>query len=160
VVAGVADRVPERVAHVIYLDADVPQDGQASVDTFPGGREWLAEARAAAAAAGAPDYLPAPVDFIRQMVPDETDQAWMLNRVGPVPFAVLEQPIRLQNPKAQSLRRTYIRCTDGVDPTEVEPPVITRVRADPTREYRELASTHLAPVVAPGETAALLLSLL
>ena len=30
IVAGVADRVPERVAQIIYLDADVPRDGDTS----------------------------------------------------------------------------------------------------------------------------------
>ena len=30
VVAGVADRLPERIAHVVYLDSDVPSDGDTS----------------------------------------------------------------------------------------------------------------------------------
>ena len=30
VVAGAADRVPERIAHVVYLDSDVPRDGDTS----------------------------------------------------------------------------------------------------------------------------------
>lgn len=36
-VTGIADRVPERLAHVVYLDAFVPEDGQATIDliTFP-----------------------------------------------------------------------------------------------------------------------------
>ena len=31
VVAGVADRVPERIAHLVYFDSDVPRDGDTSV---------------------------------------------------------------------------------------------------------------------------------
>ena len=45
VVAGVADRVPERIAHVVYFDSDVPRDGDTSVP--PGqhaAREELARA--------------------------------------------------------------------------------------------------------------------
>ncbi|CAN5630407.1 hypothetical protein BH24CHL1_BH24CHL1_12340 [soil metagenome] len=31
VVAGAADRVPERIAHLVYFDSDVPRDGDKSV---------------------------------------------------------------------------------------------------------------------------------
>ena len=32
VITGVSDRMPERIAHVVYLDAFVPQDGQSMLD--------------------------------------------------------------------------------------------------------------------------------
>lgn len=35
VITGVADRLPERLAHLVYLDANVPEDGQALVDLMP-----------------------------------------------------------------------------------------------------------------------------
>ena len=38
VITGVADRVPEQVAHLVYLDAFVPADGQAMMDTIPPGK--------------------------------------------------------------------------------------------------------------------------
>ncbi|HEY8741909.1 MAG TPA: alpha/beta hydrolase, partial [Chloroflexota bacterium] len=47
VITGVADRVPERLAHVVYVDAMVPRDGEAVADLFPERREqWVAIARA------------------------------------------------------------------------------------------------------------------
>ena len=39
VVAGVVDRIPERLAQVIYLDATVPADGQSFYDAWPDGAE-------------------------------------------------------------------------------------------------------------------------
>jgi len=36
VITGVMDRVPERIKHVVYLDAAVPQDGQSIWDIFGG----------------------------------------------------------------------------------------------------------------------------
>src|SRR5688572_19162208 len=36
VVTGVMDRVPERIKHVVYLDAAVPDDGQSLWDMFGG----------------------------------------------------------------------------------------------------------------------------
>jgi pimeloyl-ACP methyl ester carboxylesterase len=45
VVAGAADRVPERIAHVVYLDSDVPRDGDTSVPPSQhAAREELAHA--------------------------------------------------------------------------------------------------------------------
>jgi pimeloyl-ACP methyl ester carboxylesterase len=38
VITGVADRMPERIAHVVYLDAFVPEDGQSLFDIVPSER--------------------------------------------------------------------------------------------------------------------------
>jgi hypothetical protein len=35
VISGVADRVPERISQLVYLDAFVPEDGQAVFDLIP-----------------------------------------------------------------------------------------------------------------------------
>jgi pimeloyl-ACP methyl ester carboxylesterase len=35
VISGVADRVPERLALLVYLDAEVPMDGQSELDLLP-----------------------------------------------------------------------------------------------------------------------------
>src|SRR6266536_5517997 len=35
VITGVADRVPGRIAHLVYLDAAVPRDGQSLADMIP-----------------------------------------------------------------------------------------------------------------------------
>src|SRR6516164_8292237 len=38
VITGVADRMPERIAHVVYLDAFVPEDGHSLFDIVPSER--------------------------------------------------------------------------------------------------------------------------
>src|SRR5215469_17869226 len=35
VITGVVDAVPERIAHLVYLDTFVPRDGEAMVDVSP-----------------------------------------------------------------------------------------------------------------------------
>ena len=35
VISGVADRVPQRLAQLVYLDAEVPMDGQSELDVLP-----------------------------------------------------------------------------------------------------------------------------
>ena len=45
VATGVADRAPERIAQIVYLDAFVPEDGQALADFLPEGRAPSANRR-------------------------------------------------------------------------------------------------------------------
>jgi pimeloyl-ACP methyl ester carboxylesterase len=53
VITGVADRVPERLAQLVYLDAAMPADGQAVVDRFgPERGQDLSSVRTARATAG------------------------------------------------------------------------------------------------------------
>lgn len=35
VATGVADRVPERLAHLVYVDAALPHDGESALDAYP-----------------------------------------------------------------------------------------------------------------------------
>jgi hypothetical protein len=44
VITGVADQLPEAISHIVYLDAFVPQDGQALVDLIPPDRRPPMEA--------------------------------------------------------------------------------------------------------------------
>ena len=35
VIAGVAEAIPARIAHLVFLDAMIPRDGQAVFDALP-----------------------------------------------------------------------------------------------------------------------------
>jgi pimeloyl-ACP methyl ester carboxylesterase len=157
VIAGVADRVPERLAQVIHLDAYVPEDGQSSYDIDPGDRD---ADLAAVEAAGTPGYVPPPLGWIAEAVTDEAVRAVMLERMTPHPLATFAQPIRLSKPDAATVPRAYVRCIAGRDPADPERAYLARVRDDPAWRYREIPVDHLAPVAAPRETAAALLALL
>src|SRR5215472_16385256 len=41
VITGVADRVPEKVASLVYLDAFVPENGQSLFSLLPPDRRWI-----------------------------------------------------------------------------------------------------------------------
>jgi pimeloyl-ACP methyl ester carboxylesterase len=156
VIAGVADRVPERLAQVIHLDAYVPEDGQSSYDVD---RERDPDL-AAVEAAGTPGFIPPPLGWIeKESVMDEAVRAVLLARMTPHPLATFAQPIRLTNPDAATVPRAYVRCIAGRDPADPEPAYLARIRADPAWRYREIPFDHVAPVTAPRETAAALLAL-
>ena len=78
--------------------------------------------------------------------------AWAVDRMRPMPVAVLEQPLRLTGAGA-SLPHTYVWCTQSGYGR-----VAARARADGW-DYRELDSPHCAMLVVPEQLTDLLLSL-
>lgn len=120
-ISGVAERVPERLAHLVYLDAFVPADGQALLDLVPPqGRPGM-EARVRAEGDGwrLAGRLPMPWSQAVQEdyhVTDPAEVAWMSARLGPQPFKTFTEPVRLTSAAAAALPRTYIRCVNGVNP--------------------------------------------
>ena len=80
VIAGVADRVPERVAHLVYLDAFVPRDGQAVHDIFS--PEFAAHLQALALAEGDGWRIPAP-PAASYGVTAAADLAWVAAKTSP-----------------------------------------------------------------------------
>lgn len=104
VITGVAERMPERLAHLVYVDAIVPRDGDAVVGA-PGSPQ-RAEREALVNAKGQGWLLP--VDW------EHGSKDW---RRCPHPFKSFTQPITVQNPAATAIPRTYIYCTaDKVGP--------------------------------------------
>ena len=163
IITGVAERVPERVAGLVYLDADVPVDGETAYDAELCSEEVRTSDRAAAEAAGTPGFVPVDpyLDWLRSIVPDPVDQEWLCAKLVPQPLATYTQPIRLNNPAAEAVRRAFIFCTQGKGDAAEDFTVHTaqRVRSDPDWRYQELTQTHLAPINAPQATAEALLSL-
>jgi pimeloyl-ACP methyl ester carboxylesterase len=66
-ITAVAERVPERIAHLVYLDGFVPQDGQSTMDLINFLREpWEARVRAEGYGWLLPSLQPVPWDdFVR-----------------------------------------------------------------------------------------------
>jgi pimeloyl-ACP methyl ester carboxylesterase len=158
VISGVADRVPERVAQLVYFDAVVPEDGQSEYDADANVRGRHA-AELAAGAAGTPGFQPVPVEYITARVPDEADRTWLLAKMVPHPIATFAQPLRLRNPAAEDVPRAFVFCTEGKEAGFQTIATAAALRDDPRWRYRDLAANHMAPVTAPAAAAEVLLSL-
>jgi pimeloyl-ACP methyl ester carboxylesterase len=91
VITGVADRRPERLAALIYLDALVPQDGQCALDLQP--PERRASILEEVAAIGGWLWPPRTAAFYG--VRDQRRQAWVDDRCTPQPFHTLLERLRL-----------------------------------------------------------------
>jgi pimeloyl-ACP methyl ester carboxylesterase len=162
VITGVAERVPERLRQLVYLDAPVPEDGQSLYDADGYSEEERAEEWAKGEAAGLPGFEPSPTEeWIRANLPPEADPEWIAARVTPQPLATLSQPVRIQNPAALALPRAFVLCTADKEWEDI--PFfrfVDRIRADPAWRYREAAVEHLGPLTTPEPVAEALLSLI
>jgi pimeloyl-ACP methyl ester carboxylesterase len=158
VVTGVAGNVPERLAHVVYLDAFVPENGQSLLDLIGPERSRAMEQRATAEGAGwlVPSMAPVPWDeFLRDAwrITSEADRQWMLPRLAPMPFKAFKDPARRET-AAEALPRTYIRCRQWPNPV-FDRHAETAQRTAGWR-YRELDASHEPFVTHPQELARLL----
>lgn len=158
-ITGVAERVPERLARLVYLDAFVPEDGQATIDLLPFPRQgWDERVRTEGHGWLLPSLRPIPWnEMVRDIwrVTDEADRRWMVARLGPTPFKTFTDPVRLRNPAAAKLPRTYIRCLQS--PSPVFDRYAQIARSAPGWRYRELPAAHLPFVTMPREFTTLLL---
>ena len=150
VITGVADRAASRLAHLVYLDAFIPADGERLLDLMLPERRatFLEQVRTSGEGWQVP---PQPLEVFG--VTDETDLRWAGAKVGPHPLKTFEQPVRADNPVAASLPRTYIWCSGFPGFARFA----ERTRTDPGWRYRELATGHDAMITAPRELAGLLL---
>jgi pimeloyl-ACP methyl ester carboxylesterase len=170
IITGVADRIPERLAQVIYLDADVPANGESGYDAELSSSEARAADVASGVDAGLPGFFTVEPyrEWIEAMVPDPVHQAWLFTHFTPQSLATYTQPIRLgikdleSNPAADALPRAFIFCKEGKGAPDVDALVGTanRVRSNSSWKYRELAETHFAPINNPEATVRALLSLI
>lgn len=163
VITGVAERVPERISQLVYLDAFVPEDGQCLLDLVPPDRRAAMQAQVDTEGGGwlLPRFAAAPWDqFVPQawQVTDPADLAWMLDRLRPTPFGHFSTAVRRNNPAARQLARTYIRCTSWPHPG------FDRYAEAAGRtagwRLRQLDDSHLPYITNPHDLASTLLELM
>ena len=151
VIAGVAERAVSRLTHLVYLDAFVSQDGQSLFDTRP---DKGAPVRERAEKAGDGWQLPAGGSTFG--VTDETDVQWLAARLTPQPLKCFTEPLRLTNPAALALPRTYILCRQG-EASIFDAHAERAQRAG--WHCHELRTGHDAMITVPEELANLLLTI-
>lgn len=164
VITGVAERVPERLALVVYLDAFVPEDNQGLVDLLPAERRQAMEDLVRAEGQGwlLPRFaLPPWETIVREMwgVTSDDDVNWMLPRLRATPFRHFIDPVRRTNPAAANVRRVYVRCRQFQPGTHVFDRHAAMAQRTAGWQHRELATPHVPYVTHPAELAKLLLDL-
>jgi pimeloyl-ACP methyl ester carboxylesterase len=152
VISGVADRMAERIAHLVYLDATVLRSGQCPFDMIP--PDVVAARRRAAAESSGGLTLPVP-PASAFAVDDPADAAWLARHLRPHPLKTYEDPLRLEHPLGHDRPKTYIACAQPE--YAVLAAVRAWVRAQPDWAFAQIATGHDAMVTAPELLAATLL---
>jgi pimeloyl-ACP methyl ester carboxylesterase len=139
VVTGVADKMSERLAALVYLDAYVPESGQSMQDLRP--REL-------------PAGLTAPPIKAETFRVNERDRAWVDRQCTPHPTASMTEKLSLTGAFRGVRRKVYIRAAEYPNPAFDA--AYARVKADPSWVAQEVPCGHDVMIDIPDALAELL----
>ncbi len=145
VVTGVADRIPERIRLLTYLDAFAPRDGESVRAHVP----ELVEALVDVGRERGDGRAPVPDELLPPG--DAPDAEPYVARLRPQSVATFTDALRLTG-QVDRLPRAYVRCTPGDDDME---PFAERARSEGWL-YRELEAPHDLHLSDPAATVGLL----
>jgi pimeloyl-ACP methyl ester carboxylesterase len=161
VITGVADRIPDRIAQLVYVDSAPLADGMAMTDLYP--PDALAELRQSVDQTGEGWRWPFP--GFEELAKNasiaglgDDEQAAIANRATPHPWATYTQPLRLQHADAGDAvpyRRVALACDDMRGLIAAGVPQIA-VMAAPPWHYLELETGHWPMFSAPDALANML----
>lgn len=149
VATGVADRAPERLVQLIYLDAFVPRDGENMLELAPAEARtrWVEGAGRTGDGWRVPSN-PLPPDTSAE------DVAWITPRRHPQPLKTMTELLRLRRGET-ALPRAYIYCT-RIGPGDMFGPFARVAKSDPKWRYHEMDASHSPHVTAPEALARIL----
>jgi pimeloyl-ACP methyl ester carboxylesterase len=111
VITGVADRAPERIGRLVYLDAAHPTNGESLAENTPG---LMAEAYAGMRVVDGVELVVFPDSpSMRHMgVEDPADYAWLISKITPHPWKTFSQKLVLRDEAAvRRIHKTSVNCT-------------------------------------------------
>ncbi|MFJ4623913.1 alpha/beta fold hydrolase [Streptomyces sp. NPDC088812] len=159
VISNAANRVPERISRLVYLDAMVPTHGENAIDVMP-----LTQALIDGAAGTAEPWripplpeLPAPLGLFG--VTDPQDIAWLRTTLADESALCFQQPAEMDNPAQAAIPRVHVLCV-GNEPEGVtrRPLPTTQPNGEPSLVH-QLETGHDAMITMPVELSALLLDI-
>ena len=153
VITHAADRAPDRIRSLVYLDAILPGPGKSMLDQAPKDQIELTFNTII------DGYLvPAPeTSWFGVTDSDEKIVDWMKRRLTPHPVATLLEPFILQDDNWPDLPKTYIRCVRPRLEFGIESTLATfKDLAD--WSWIELDAGHNAMMTAPEDVTEILLA--
>ena len=152
VATGVADRVPDRIARLVYIDAFAPKDGQSLFDLL--GAKGEAAMRAGAAKDGEGWKLP-----LNPMPPDTSpeDAAWAVPKRRPQPIKTFEEKIKLNSNRFPPRHYIYAKKNG---PGDVFRQFAERARSEPGWTCHEIDASHNPHITCPDVLMRLLIQIM
>ena len=149
---GVMDRVPHRLARVVFVAASVPEHGQSIMEALDAATREVAEASASSG------EIATPVDWARAVFCNDMDDdaaSWTLAHMGGEASGVMNEPVDLSGLR-RGVPRTWVRLLrDAVVSPEQQSFYASRVGA----EVVDLDAGHMAMISRPVALAEVLRSL-
>ncbi len=115
---AVADRVPQRIRHLVYVDAILPEPGESWSST----QSAATQQERMVAAQASPNFSlppPDPAKFGLQ----GADRDWVMRRQTPHPGNTYQAPIQFDVHRVAAIARTYVSCTQpalaSIDPSRL-----------------------------------------
>ncbi len=149
VISGAVEKMPERIASIVYLDAFMPQDGERGLDL------QTPESRAATLATLKRGDIARPVPPPEAFNVNPRDRDWVAAKLTPQPIGVALQPIRQTGARERIAKKTYIRATGSVRPHYDR--CCERLKADPSWRVYTLPCGHDVMIDMPERLADILL---
>jgi len=158
VISDAANQVPERIRHLVYLDAMVPLDGETAVDAHAAAQFQVDRALATDSGWRLP---PPPIVPGLYGLSEASDLEWLRAMFSDMSVRGLQEPVRLDNPALTAVPRTHIHCVANTDAAAVAasravPPI--QPNGKPSVVWT-LVADHDCMITAPDELAKLLLKL-
>ena len=145
VISGVADRVSEKVASLVYLDAFVPENGQSLFSVLPPDRRLTT--------VPGEDWLVAPITPAGFGLKRPDVIALWEGKSAPHPLATLTQPLQLTGGIGRVKKKMFIFATDPARFTQF----YDKLKDDPAWTVHTLSCTHFIQLEMPDELMAILL---
>ena len=148
----VADRIPERITHVVNLDGIVPKNGMSLADLM--GKTWDFFKKKATES-GDEWWCPPILEWTFGV--SGADLEWAQSKLTPHPLRTLSTPVTLSNSVAQSIPSTFIRCSDGM--TDEEVAAEEKKFKEMGMNFHSLPTGHSAMMILPQELAEMLVEI-
>jgi pimeloyl-ACP methyl ester carboxylesterase len=151
-ISGVADAMPDRIRHLVYLDSLIVEGGKKPFDILPPD-VVAARLKAAEESSGGLSLPNPPPSAFGVSEPKDTD--WVKRRLTPHPLGTYTSTLNIKGPIGNNLPRTYIHCTDPSYPALQA----SRdwVKAQQGWRWADIATGHDAMVMAPDELTRMLI---
>jgi len=110
VISGLADRMPERIRQLVYLDAIILEDGQTTFDLLD--TDAVQARLKAAEASGGLAIAPPPAEVFG--IRDAAQLQFVQDRLTSHPLGAYTSPLKLAHRVGNGLPAVYVQCTDPV----------------------------------------------
>jgi pimeloyl-ACP methyl ester carboxylesterase len=149
IISGVAEAVPDAIRSIVFLDAFIPDNGDATLDLV---QPAVQQVIRAALERG---ETTVPVRDAAAFKVNEKDRAWVDSLSGPQPICTMTEKIRLTGARERISKKTYIRAS-GYPNVSFEK-AHARAKADRTWRTYEVPCGHDVMIDAPDRLTEILL---